>query len=400
MLRYYRFIVLFLFSLIFSAQTVFACRFNVRETGFVDFNGEQYILIGYTDNNVPPEIIDIFHSTAREMLSESNVIFELINTERQKNHPAINYLKENDITALPALLLISPDGQTLVFPLEPSKQKFKKSLTKAINQIRYSPARQKLQDLIIDAYGVVFIIEGANKNKNAAAKKAAENAVENITKKMDLMPKPIKNPPVIFRLKYNERFNESVLLWVLGLNSDEKATYAAVLYGKVRWLGPLFKDKEISKQNLSEILFIVGADCECGLDKNWLRGTALPMIWSKKYSKRIAENLGFDPENPLTKIEINQIMRMGRYISTKNAAYPATLSSHATTNIPAADINFYKSKQKDLKNKDIQPDSSILQKRSPIAKSIIITIIILSILFSVGLIIVFVNSKRNDKNYF
>ena len=388
MRRYFRFLVFFLLSLIFSAQTAFACRFNVRETGFVDFYGEQYLLIAYIDNNTPPETIDILHSTAQKMLSESNVIFEFINIEKQENHPALSYISNKKLSSLPTLLLISPEGQSLEFPLESSKQKFKSSLTKAINKILYSPTRKELQKQTVNTYGAILLIEGKNKEENTAARQEVQEALTNITKKMDLMPKLIKNPPSIVTLKYVDRFREPVLFWSLGLDTSKMGPpYAAIFYGRARWLGPLFKGKEISKQNLSEILFIVGADCECGLDKNWLRGTALPMMWNKKTSKRIAQNLGFDPENPLTKIEISQIMRLGRYTSNESLRHPSASFKQNTSN-----DSFPKSANSIAAAKppfnDDHLDSLQHQEKQTIKKSIIITVSILGFLLIFGLIII------------
>jgi hypothetical protein len=78
-------------------------------------------------------------------------------------------------------------------------------------------------------------------------------------------------------------------------------------------MGPLFKGEEIDENNLASVLFIIGADCECGFDYRWLQGTMLPARWTDKMQAQVAENLGFDPENPMIKMEISSIIRRGSY---------------------------------------------------------------------------------------
>ena len=94
--------------------------------------------------------------------------------------------------------------------------------------------------------------------------------------------------------------------------------HAVVLYGKARWIGPLFKGEEITEYNLASVLFVVGADCECGFDYRWLQGTMLPARWDEKRQAQIAENLGFDPENPMIKSEMSWIIGRGY------SSYPRT----------------------------------------------------------------------------
>jgi hypothetical protein len=75
----------------------------------------------------------------------------------------------------------------------------------------------------------------------------------------------------------------------------------------------MFKGKEITEDNLATVLFVIGQDCECGLDHRWMQGTMLPARWTDKMQAQVTENLGFDPENPMIKMEISSIIRRGSY---------------------------------------------------------------------------------------
>ncbi|MCJ7778271.1 MAG: hypothetical protein MUP16_08165, partial [Sedimentisphaerales bacterium] len=106
--------------------------------------------------------------------------------------------------------------------------------------------------------------------------------------------------------------DEKILLWSLGLEpQDVNRPYAAIFYGRGIWIGPLFEGQQITEENLASILFVIGSDCECGLDYRWLRGTMLPVRWDQKIQAQAAESLGFDPESPIVKMEISWIINKG-----------------------------------------------------------------------------------------
>ena len=48
------------------------------------------------------------------------------------------------------------------------------------------------------------------------------------------------------------------------------------------------KGEEITEPNLTGILSIIGADCECGLDVSWTQGTPLPIRWDEKLHAQAA----------------------------------------------------------------------------------------------------------------
>ena len=213
------------------------------------------------------------------------------------------------------------------------------------------------------------------------------------------MPKPIKYPPVLIVMDTASILREKILLWSFGLDEDRiHKSYAAVLYGRARWIGPLFKGEQITKNNLSNILLVIGADCECGLDKNWLQGTMLPLRWDKKCQVRVAKSLGFDPENPMIKMEISRIMRMGYF-------YPEG-SNGRRENLTMSDQYLESSKPTDTKSDNRAPaatgidvvseKSVMVENNSPLKKSIFITAGIVTIIVISGLIIVFRRAKKNS----
>jgi len=298
-----------------GAGPVFACRYNVRETGFVDLGLEPYVLYIYVDNETAPEVTSGTKEVAGEVLGETNLRVQMINTETQKTHPALEFLDTNDVS-YPSAVLVSPDGPKLPVSVVDPNKPFKQSLRSAFERILESPVRRRILMQTSKMYGVIFVIEGPDAAQNAAAVKAAKAAVELVASQMEMMPKPTASPPALVVMDRKSLASEEVLLWSFGIEAEDvNEPMAAVIYARGRWIGPLFKGEGINEDDLADILFVVGADCECGLDYRWLLGTMLPARWDQKLHARAVESLGFDPESPMIKMEIGSIIGrgLGRY---------------------------------------------------------------------------------------
>ena len=292
----------------------FACRYNVRETGFVDLRIEPYYLFGYISDETGADVVSKFKQVTEVGLENSNIDFEIINIDQQKDHPAMKLIDLQQLKSLPAAVLVSPDGQSYPVSLAERDRPFEETLRSAVENILSSPKREEILRKAIETYGVVLLIEGTDEQENKEAREAASDAIELISSQMDMLPKPIANPPVLVVTDQKPLSDEEILLWSLGMDGEKVSKpHAAVLYGRGRWIGPLFKGEEITEDNLANVLFVIGADCECGFDHRWLQGTMLPARWDEKMQAQVAENLGFDPENPMIKMEMSLIVRRGSY---------------------------------------------------------------------------------------
>ena len=311
-IRYGGLILLIFLWICCHCHTVFACRYNVRETGFVDIGDKPYCFYGYINDNTPEEIIFRFNQILHAHLIDCNIRAEIINADQQNDHPSMVYLHQWQIQSFPAAVLVSPDGQSLVVTIEKKDEPFEKTLRSAIDDMVTSAKREEIIQKTIETYGVILLIEGANARENKQFHNAASQAVELIKRQMKFMPKHILHPPALISLEPASFEEEKILLWSLGLNADDlDKPHAAVFYGKARWIGPLMKGGEITENNLIGILSIVGADCECGLDISWVQGTMLPIRWDQRTQAEVFQSLEFDPENPMVKMEISRILNKG-----------------------------------------------------------------------------------------
>ena len=88
----------------------------------------------------------------------------------------------------------------------------------------------------------------------------------------------------------DEFSQEQVLLWNLGLDAETiDAPAAAVFYGRARRMGPLLEGEDVSERNLTGLLSIIGADCECGLDRSWMQGDMLLAKWDEAIQTKVAK---------------------------------------------------------------------------------------------------------------
>jgi hypothetical protein len=119
---------------------------------------------------------------------------------------------------------------------------------------------------------------------------------------------------------------EKILLWSLGLKERELGKpFVTALYGRGRQIGPLLESEKITRDRLFNILSVVGADCSCELDRNWIKGPMIPLKWEEKIQSKLAKLLGFDPENPMVKMEVSQILSTGEKKPSLEATLEDTL---------------------------------------------------------------------------
>lgn len=292
----------------FCSPPAWACRYNVLEVGFLDLGIEPYQFFAYVTGQTSPESVSALRDEIEVGLIDTNVQFELIDMDRDTDHPALEHLAVHGIKEFPVAVLVSPDGQSLPLTLAGVDV----SLAETLDSVLVSTARAEVLAKTAACYGVVLVIEGPDEAANALARDAAKAAVAQVGAQMEFMPKAIAGSPQVVMLAAESVAREKVLLWSLGAEpADINEPHAAIFYGRGRWIGPLFRGEQITKENLERVLFVIGADCECGLDQRWLQGTMLPARWDEGLQAMAAQTLGFDPESPLVKMEMLSIVRQG-----------------------------------------------------------------------------------------
>ena len=191
----------------FHFSVAFSCMYTVRDVGFVDIGTIPYRLYYYTREDIPETLTSTFKQISYAVLMDSNVKVEVINADQQNDHSAMEYLHFWDIKSFPAAILVSPEGQSLVLPIsagqhlrnsslaQGANEPFKEAIWSALEGVVSSPKRKEILQHIVKAYCVVLLIEGEDAAENKRTQEAVAGAIEEISKIMSQMPKPIKEPP-------------------------------------------------------------------------------------------------------------------------------------------------------------------------------------------------------------
>lgn len=290
-----------------------ACAYNVRDVGFVDLKTMPYTLYLYVDNATPPGVAGDLEDALFMGLLDSNVESVIVNVDVDTEHEALKMLNEHKSEGFPAAILVSPKGFHRPVDIAESSRAGLDAVEAQLQSLITSPFRTTLLDRLAETYGVVLLVEGSDADENIEIKDAATRSVRKIHTRMRMLPKAIANPPIVMRITADQFEAETVLLWSLGIDSTKtRGAYAVILYGRGRQMGPVLTGEAITEERLTSYLSIIGADCECGLDRSWMQGTMIPLLWSDRIQSMVSTSLGFDPENPRTKMEISMTIAKGQ----------------------------------------------------------------------------------------
>jgi hypothetical protein len=358
------------------------CRYNVRETGFVDTGPQPFVLVCFVNEQTSQSLGARFLRAAETALVDSNVTFELVDIDYQPEHPAVAYLGDMSRYSLPCLVLISPERSTRFAPIELKINESSSDLKKRLRRIVNTPFLERLADLLSKHYAIVLLVHSSDVALNLRRESSVRNALGRIQRQMKFMPKVIRHGPTLMVLDADTQPLEGTLLWSLGITDAlGSGPYAAVVYGKGRWLGPLLQNEEIEAERLTQLLAIVGADCECGLDPRLMRGRALPLRWDRAIHTQLVNDLGFDPENPMVRMEVSQIMRM------RASLYPEKITQRNLAGRDDLPIPFVE---------DLAEEQSVGVLRNPVAGSILFSVAGLGILAIVVGLFIMMKAKRNS----
>jgi len=159
-MNYNRLFFLICLWIFLQIQATFACRYNIRETGFVDPGSDPYYFYGYVRMDTPEEITLKFDQILNSAFRDCNINAELINVDKQKDHDALKYVSLWQIHSFPAAVLVSPEGQSLTIDLNNEGGSFESSLRSAINNIIFSPVREAIIEEVIKNLWCHFAYRG------------------------------------------------------------------------------------------------------------------------------------------------------------------------------------------------------------------------------------------------
>ncbi|MBN2329909.1 MAG: hypothetical protein JXR73_22405 [Candidatus Omnitrophica bacterium] len=294
-------------SVCFKAPA-WACRYNVRDVGFVHFGSNPYTLYGYIDGSVSEERRTAVQQIPFAALLESNIDWELIDLDQDGEHPALRYLESKSLQSEPALILVNEDEEALPIPIQQGEESFRDNLWETLDDVVTSGMREKIVRDAIRTYGVIVMIDGQDEAENQRVHQIVQEVIGRVAENMSALPKEIDSPPVMHRITLNDFADEKVLLWSIKADAGGREPQVAVVYGRARRIGQVLTGRQITGKSLIGVVSMIGLSCECGLDRNWMMGVMIPFRWTSEHSEEMARQLEFDPDNPLVKTEISQIL--------------------------------------------------------------------------------------------
>ena len=294
--------------LVMFYSTANACKYTIREIGFSTLSKVSYMLYRIDEGSsfVPKQQINGF--------SNSNVKIFGLNANEDASNRVIQFaIKQN--LPFPVYVLSAPDGRMLSLSAD--------RIQNDIESVALlSPVRQQLIENMPTTYAAVIMVEGKNVSENKIARENVSKACDRVEDIMPHMPKQVKNGPKMIVIS-NDRFQEErVMLWSFGLDEIPDHPIAFVIYGKGRIMGEPIIYSDIKKDKVYKLLSIIGADCECGLDRKWMLGYQMPLDWPTKTSQNLSDILGFDVDNPMILTEMSRILA----IENRVAADPDGIS--------------------------------------------------------------------------
>ena len=286
-------IIIGLFLMLY-VTTAEACRYTIREIGFSSLSRVTYVIYRVDAAAVT------FPRQLELSFSKSNIKAHGLNANEDGTSPIVAFVKSQNLP-FPAYVLKEKNGRMLAM----SETDFKNNLK---SRILSSPVQKYLLQNLPMNYASVVLVEGTNAADNKTASRYILKACERITDIMPNMPKQVEIGPDMITIKQNHFQQEKVLLWSLGIETAPVEPMAFILYGKGRIMGDKIEYKSIVKGDVYKLLSIIGADCECGLDRKWMLGYQVPLDWPEDTRQGLSNRLGFDVDNPMVLTEMSRIL--------------------------------------------------------------------------------------------
>lgn len=282
-----------------------ACRYSVRDTGFVDLGAEPYRLVLDAPAQVAAGLPAAVRTGIARALEDSNVEWSVRVAPTPDSETVLS------LSDAGGRRFVLGQGETLV--------KDPEAVLRLVQSAATSRRRDELFENSLQAYAVMVVIEGSDTAEADRVRRIAEAASGTLQRLMPSMPKPVDTPPKVLVIPTAQQAGESVLIWGLGFDpAPVSETRLAIVYGRGRRLGSTLEGPTITRTALQERLALIGQDCECDLDRAWLKGPVIPGRWARDLQQTASRLLGFDPENPLVRTEVSRIVLRGEGDKTRS----------------------------------------------------------------------------------
>ena len=287
-------IIIIVLLLCMYATSSYACRYTIREIGFSTLSRVTYVLYRVDANS------SIFPKQQALGFSDSNITPLALQLTTDSKNPIVRFVKANNLK-LPAYVLMDQNNRMLSLPTDNYENGIEKNSL-------FSPIQNRMVSELPNIYATVILVEGRNSEENKNAISSVSKACERLVNVIPNMPKMVEEGPNMAVITKDNFEEEKTLLWSLGIEEIPLNPIAFIVYGRGRIMGEKIDYKDMKSDTVFKLLSIIGADCECGLDRKWMLGYQVPLNWPKKVGQLLNDKLGFDVDNPMILAEMSRIL--------------------------------------------------------------------------------------------
>jgi|GEM_PF-1442037 len=283
-----------------------ACPYSIRDSAFIGRGSRVPFRLVFLSTSTTPgndNLAEAVKTASAAWLRDSNVVARVVELDGpEKNEVGTEFQERySDDSLLPAVILVSPSGDTLDLGQVDISGKPLDAVMELMGSVAESPIRRGLQEKLVKHWCVILFMPGTDEKRNAAALAGIEASAKAIAGRKTELNKSIDTAPLILTLDPKQP-EEKIVLWSLGLaapdGEKERPARALALAGRGETRGPTLEGKNVDREKMSELLEMLGRSCSCTTSPVWLIGKAIPLTWSPEIRSMATLQLGFDPLDP------------------------------------------------------------------------------------------------------
>ena len=291
---------------ILCANVLVACPYSIRDSAFIGRGSRVPFRLVFLSSSGTPgndKLGEAVKTASAAWLRDSNVVARVVELDGPEKNEVGTAFQERyrDNSLLPAVILVSPSGDTLDLGQVDISGKPLDAVMEVMGSVAESPIRRGLQEKLIKHWCVILFMPGTDEKRNAAALAGIEASAKAIAGKKTELNKSIDTAPLILTLDPKQP-EEKIVLWSLGLaapdGEEERPARALALAGRGETRGPTLEGENVDREKMSGLLEMLGSSCSCTTSPVWLIGKAIPLTWSPEIRSMATLQLGFDPLDP------------------------------------------------------------------------------------------------------
>ena len=288
------------------ATILTACPYSIRDSAFIGRGSRVPFRLVFLSTSTTPgndKLAEAVKTASAAWLRDSNVVARVVELDGpEKNEVGTEFQERySDDSLLPAVILVSPSGDTLDLGQVDISGKPLDAVMEVMGSVAESPIRRGLQEKLVKHWCVILFMPGTDEKRNAAALAGIEASAKAIAGRKTELNKSIDTAPLILTLDPKQP-EEKIVLWSLGLaapdGEKERPARALALAGRGETRGPTLEGENVDREKMSELLEMLGRSCSCTTSPVWLIGKAIPLTWSPEIRSMATLQLGFDPLDP------------------------------------------------------------------------------------------------------